>query len=1294
MRRAVRVGLIGAGLLAVLAALGYYALRDSVLGRSARTLEQTLGERLGATVTIGRLRLELVPLALVADDVTIRSAAPDPPAPLLTVGRITAKPSLISLLTKTQVIRSLVIERPNLQLATDAEGRLNVPFLRGRSPSDPSRPPPVLVRRIDIVEAELTYRSSGRAITLHRATLALVPDMLMAAVDAELTAPNGALAIGDRVMALGATQLSVSVDDQRMAVTRATIEGPGLSASAQGALRFGTRGEFDLTATVSTDLAALAAAFWPSRALAGHLAVQGRIDGPLSDPRIAGDVAAHAVAYDGIPIGNLAGRFAIAGGRLSGTDLAGDLLGGRVRGSGAIALGPSAPAWSIAVDTSDLRPVPLLRRLIPSTAVSPRYEASGPIALHGRGRALTALTGRGRLALSPLDEARDSAQPVARVRALLDLLLTADLPWAIEAGRLRVNDGVVATDSGRLALDGTLSPTGDLDLGVRLTDQDAAAVTEALRSPFAVGGVAAFDGRLTGTLRAPQLDGRAGMRDLTLRGRPAGHLATTLRYADRVLAFRNTEWRKDDASYDVAGALSWTGDSTPGFDVTARLHRAQVRDVLPIAFRALPIDATADGTFTFRGSPADFLIAADLTLGEGSIYGQPFDEGRVAMTFDRTQVVFSHAELRRGESEVRGTGTIAYQTGFQARFESPRLHLQTLALFGLDGLPLSGVASAALTMSGTFDRPEMHGSMTIGYLEGAGQPLGPGRVQVDVKDRVVRVQAVLDDQHAQLDGTVHWQPGFPVSAVLTVDNSSLIPLIRPWLPAALSELSAVVSGRVALEGPLADPRQWRVESRLTRLSADVGEYVVENHGDVVLTLDGGQLDIGAFSLRGTDTTLTVTGGVDLFREYRLVIVGEADLRLTRLFVPTITSGRGKTYLVLKISDAWDSPKIQGGVTIQDAHLKSRAFTQTIHVETMGLFFNERQILLESLDGTVGNGRVSATGQIHLKGFRPERFGYLIDLSEVEFPLSERLLPTLSGQLIFQGTPEAQSLRGELTVDRAVYEARIDIQGWVLELRRRAERQDAGLTGSELGRRLALNIHFSGREDIGIKNNLADIPLEVDLFLKGTADRPYLIGRIEAREGTMMFRSNEFRVQSVTVDFVDPTRIRPVIDLRATTKVQTYAITMQITGTIDRFDLDLTSDPSLSETDILALLTVGRTAEQVSRSQSNLSRDEAASIALQALLEEGVQRLPGVDRLVDSVQIDPHYDPEIDQSAPRISVGKQLLDDRLIVRYTTTLDASSRQGVRVEYELARNVFLIGEQDYRGFGGDVRFRFEFR
>jgi translocation and assembly module TamB len=743
------------------------------------------------------------------------------------------------------------------------------------------------------------------------------------------------------------------------------------------------------------------------------------------------------------------------------------------------------------------------------------------------------------------------------------------------------------------------------------------------------------------------------------------------------------------------GTLDWTGPSVPAFDLTATLRRARVDHVLPIAFRALPIVAPADGTFTFKGAPAEFLLAADLTLGAGSIWGQSFDRGTVSMTIDHQRITFTRAILHQGESEVRGRGSISYHEGFEATFTAPKLHLQALNLFELNRLPISGTATAALSMRGTFDRPEMHGTMTITHLEGAGQVLGGGSARLDVADHRVSLVVALDDQHARLAAALRWETEFPLSADITLEDSSLVPLLRPWLPAALADMNAALTGRVSIEGPLLEPLRWHVRARIQRLSADVGEYVLENQDEIAFRLDGGRLTVESCRLRGTDTTLTVSGAVHLFHEYDLLIVGEADLRLTRLFVPTVTSGRGKTYLVLKISDRWGSPRIQGGVTIHSAVIRTRTLKQPITVDTVGLFFNERQVVLESLSGSLGNGRVSASGQIQLTGFRPDRFGVLIDLSKVQFPLTEALVPTFSGQLVLSGTPESQSLRGELTIDRALYDTRISVQEWLLDMRQRAQASVPAPETPALARGLSLNIHFTGRDNIAIKNNLADAALEVDLSLRGTVDQPYLIGRIETRDATLTFSGNTFDVRMATLDFVDPARFRPVLDLQATTEVQDYDITLHLAGTIEHFDLGLTSDPSLSETDILALLTVGRTTEQVAQSEGSVGREEATSMAMQQLLEEGVERLPGIDQLVDSFQIDPRYDEELNTSATELSVGKQFFEKKLALRYSTTLESSARQGIRVEYELARNVFLIGEQDSaRGFGGDIRFRFEFR
>lgn len=1301
MRTALRIGLIGALLLVVAGATLYLTQRERLLNRLALTVQTVLSERLGSTVEIGRLRLDLVPLALIAEQVTLRSSSPDLPSPL-TIDRVTIRPSLISFLTESQVIRSLAIDHPHLVLVIGPGSTSNLPSFTFDHAPENSRAPSILIRRIDVSDGELAYRSPKGEATLSGIEMTVLPDVLMRRFVIDLSAQSGTITVGDRHVPIGTTAAHAIAERKGIVIERLVTDGQNLRASANGRIVFDPSPALDLSCTVETGLEALATLVAAGSPISGHLTVSAQLKGPVSDPIAVVHADARGLIYDGTPVGDLSGRLTVSRLGIDATDVEGSVLGGHVRGTAHATFEETPSVWSLMVTADHLRPAPMVRHAFPAMSLPP-FDLSGPVELHGRGWSLSALSGNGRLTVTKeatTSPNTDHSPSSSWLRPLLELIGSGDIPWTIHEGSLTINDGVVRTATGQMTLSGHAKRDGRLDLRVLLTDQELAPIGDAFQIPIAIAGLGGFDGKIFGSISSPQVTGRATIRDVVLRGHPAGNLEATFDFHDRRLVFHDIAWRKGDSRYDVTGMLDWTGASSPQFDVTARLTKARVGDVLPLVFEPLPLEGIADGTFTFRGSSSDFRIVGELNLMDGSIYGQAFDEGSVGMDFDRTRVAFTHATVRRGESEVRGRGTIDYHGGYEAEFHAPRIHLQTLNLFGLDTLPLSGTVSATMKTAGTFDRPEMHVAATILNVEAAGQPLGRGHAVLDVKERRLHLDATLDDQRAKLDASLAWQPGFPVSAALTMDNSSLVPLLRPWLPPMFADLAAAVTGRITLDGPLAEPLRWRVESRLTALTADIGEFVVQNQGDLVLILDAGQLTIGAFNLKGTDTTLNVSGSVDLFKEYRLVIAGEADLHLVKLVTPAVSSGQGRMYLALKISDRWDSPKIQGGVTVQEARFRIRNLPQTISVDSTVFFFNERQILLESFEGHFGKGQVSATGQIQLKGFRPDRFGYLIDLNGIEYPLAENLIPTFSGQLVFQGTPEAQSLRGELTIDRAIYTARFDVEQQLLELRKRSEALEVETGGAAVVHRVSLNIHFNGKDHIGIKNNLARIPLEVDLFLRGTADRPYLIGRVEAREGQINFRSNEFQVQSATVDFIDPARIHPVIELRADTTIRrstvTYRVTFQLSGTIERFDLDLTSDPSLNETDILALLAFGRTTEEAGQSSSALTRDEAAALAFQALLQEGVAHVPGVDQFVDCLQIDSYTPPDATTitSSPQLSVCKQLLNERLTVNYSTTLDSSKYQAVRVEYALSRSLFLIGEQDDKGLGGDLRYRFEFR
>ena len=409
----------------------------------------------------------------------------------------------------------------------------------------------------------------------------------------------------------------------------------------------------------------------------------------------------------------------------------------------------------------------------------------------------------------------------------------------------------------------------------------------------------------------------------------------------------------------------------------------------------------------------------------------------------------------------------------------------------------------------------------------------------------------------------------------------------------------------------------------------------------------------------------------------------------------IVYGQGKAQLALQILDQWRDPEIRGNLTIENGTLNSETLKQTIMVRSMSLSFDKRQIILQSLNGEVGGGNITASGKWDLAGLTFSRSGGInLELSEARITAVPDLIGSMNASLLFQGDGQNMYLNGEIIINRASYSRRLDWQQWVTDV---LKKEKLGReTVSPLGAVL-LNIHVAGEKNIRINNNLAKIPLDIDLFIKGTISQPTLLGRIEAGEGTVFFRSNDFRILSGTLDFIDPERIRLILDIKATTRVRTrqnlYQINLNLVGPIDRLDLALSSDPPLEDHEILALLAFGKTPDEIAESSTEIGAVEAAGLLtgeIQEVVEERIKTLIGVERF----QVDPYFSTTRAGGTPRVTVSKRLYEGQLYVTYQTTFDPAE-EVIQIEYIINNNISLVGGRDEQGeAGGDLKFRFEFR
>jgi translocation and assembly module TamB len=283
--------------------------------------------------------------------------------------------------------------------------------------------------------------------------------------------------------------------------------------------------------------------------------------------------------------------------------------------------------------------------------------------------------------------------------------------------------------------------------------------------------------------------------------------------------------------------------------------------------------------------------------------------------------------------------------------------------------------------------------------------------------------------------------------------------------------------------------------------------------------------------------------------------------------------------------------------------------------------------------------------------------------------------------------------------------------------------------------LALDLRVRAATPIAIKNNLVEVQLGIDsnsLEVTGTNQRVGLRGTLRALSGGRVhFQTNEFDIRQALIHFDDPTRVDPNVDITAVTEYRRYSdtasgaaagassssgstaastgatrggalwrITLHAYGDADDLKVEMTSEPALSQEDIVLLLTVGMTRAELDQLQAS---SIGTSIALNAL-----GAASGADRavkqaipIIDDFRFGSAYSTVTGKTEPQLTVGKRLTND---LRASVTAGLSEDRELRsnIEWRLNNRLSVQGSYDnindvsssaLGNLGMDLRWRLEF-
>lgn len=471
------------------------------------------------------------------------------------------------------------------------------------------------------------------------------------------------------------------------------------------------------------------------------------------------------------------------------------------------------------------------------------------------------------------------------------------------------------------------------------------------------------------------------------------------------------------------------------------------------------------------------------------------------------------------------------------------------------------------------------------------------------------------------------------------------------------------------------------------------------------------------TLRGSVTALSRKPQVDL-----ALAAPRVDLALLVGVVPDLTRAEGTLSGVLTVKGPVDGPALGG-------HLRARATTASfswiprdLGDVDIDVAVSPRDLRVVRASATLGDGRVEVTGGSTMTGALPGvadlalrarnvRLGIATGI-DAAFDADARVLVDM--RRLLRGGPHAVSVTGDVGLDGLTY--RRSLGSAVSRPRERGPEYDPSRDLVDL----ALRLH--ARAPVEVEDDVASLRLlpAGEFWLRGTNQRPSLDGRLASVGfGKIHVQGIGFDVSRATLDFDDPTSVSPRVDVVATTEyrrvtafeaplaftaygsrgAQAWRIWLKASGGEGDLRVELTSDPPLSQADIVLLLALGVTRPELDAMQATVQLQASAGLEVLAGIG-GAERIVRGVVPIDEVRFGGTYSPLSLVIVPEVTLGKRI-GERLAATVTSTLAYQRIVGGTISWWLGSNVWFealwenvtpVPVYPVGDFGVGVRWRFE--
>jgi translocation and assembly module TamB len=1307
-RRFLTVAIVAAGVLAALFTMATTPWFQTYL---EHRITASLQDLTGGRVEMAGFHFRPLRLEVDVGRLTIhgREAAADPP--MIVAQNIEARVNPASLIQFRLLLRSFRWARAAISLRIMPDGGINLP-----GPAAPSGLAEAVgnlldlsSRKIQLDHTEIAWNSKHLPVDAAASNLTLVlhgrpGNQYEGHVSASVTA------LGRKFRSIPAVSF-----DSRFTLGRTALDVPSfrwntkmLSGTAAASFEWSPAAAGDFKFTAQGGMAQIFRALRIQRVRDGQVELEGKGEYRGDSLNVSGKLRARRLDLQ-MPglrpvMMGFSADYSLDRRQVTLSRLSAELFKGRLEGSGLISLRGAVPEYKF---RGRARGIDLESFVGGLSASHPTLQVLRPGATVG---GAVDATWRGALEhfRSNFDFALEApAKPGPGV-----LPVTGRLAGSVEYGRafsLTVKAGDLKTPHSTIEAHGKLAAGGPgLQLRVETTDfeewrpfvrlytEPSSPISLTLAQP------ASFSGTFAGTLEEPAIKGRveAGrfeyqgwqwdgfQAEVNLAADEASISSATLRHGSSVFKINATasleQWRFEPDSkvhVDLSASRSPIGALRAAFGIKT------------------PLEGLISGELSVDGTRRDLEGKGTVEISQGRIAAENFDFASARFDVSHSAWSFEDVLIRKGKARVTGSASVE----LNERKFSANLHgkdLQVGDLFpaepkqkGAQGTPpLRGIANFDIRAEGSFDKPQGTLDAALTGLQVYGQPLGQAKLRAGIQGSDIEVSAGATGPGGDIKLSAQGQTTgeWPVKLAGTFSHFR----VDPWIDLfSKSQMEPPISagGSFSASGPLKKPAQLAGRGTIQTMEITLPNLSLRNESPVELAYSHRTLSIGALRLRGPGTNFEAQGAVEFGANpsVSLTATGQADAALLRLIDPELQAS-GDSSIKVHMGGTLAAPRVQGALTVNDVtvgfgNLPFRLSRLNGTIELQG-----DKAVISNMTGTVGAGTVNLSGSIRLG--RLPRYEIRAGLEQVRVRYPAEFTSVLDGGLTLRGTAEGGRLDGDLVLRNVFVSENFDIFNLVAG---GGSAEEPELPAS-LASRIDLNVRVTSSPAVQIETRNVRLISDVDLRVRGNLAQPVVLGTVQARSGSAIFRGNRYAITRGDITYSNQFRTEPVLDLEAQTRVQSYDLSIQVSGPFDRLRFSYRSDPPLPVEDILSLLAFSQPQRSQSmgtgnsRSFSSVGASALLSEALSSQISGRIQELFGVSR----VKIAPSPEDLPITAGPVVTVEQQPSPD-LTITYSTSTGNSQYRVIQFEWDVSQNMSIVGVSDYNGvFGLELRFRKRFK